>query len=92
MTDRIRPRGVGSFLIALGMGAILVSATIVPPERASSCLRQKVGAEITAECKESPKTEAKSATNPAAPEIKKSTAAGHPHPDPIRNLLRGILL
>ena len=91
--DRIKGKGLAGLLIALCLGALLASATIVPPERVASALRPKVGTEVTEESKPSPKTaEKNSDAGRVAPEIKKSTESGHPHPDPIRHLLRGILL
>jgi hypothetical protein len=91
MTERNKAKRLAGFLVALGLGALLASATIVPPERVASCLRPKVG-EVTEDCKPAAKTAAKKSTAPAPPEVKKSTESGHPRPDPIRNLLRGILL
>ena len=88
MTERINGKGVAGFLVALCLGAVLASATIVPPERVASALRHKVGAEVTEDCQQSPKPAAKNSPQ----EIKKSTESGHPRPDPIKHLLRGILL
>jgi|HubBroStandDraft_1064217.scaffolds.fasta_scaffold126070_2 hypothetical protein len=104
MTDRIkgtlkgRPNAtrVSRFLIALCLGALLASATIVPPERVASALRQKVSATMAEDCpqaaSQSSKTEAKNTATRTAQEVKKSVESGHSHPDPVRNLLRGILL
>ena len=55
MTDRItgtfqgafKGKGLAGFLIALCLGALLASATIVPPERVASALRQKASAPVT---------------------------------------------
>jgi hypothetical protein len=93
MTDRIRKRGLAGILIALCLGAVLASATIVPPERAASVLRSKVGGEVTEDCKQSrqPAASPPAAANDTA-EAKKSTETRHPRPDPIKHLLRGILL
>jgi hypothetical protein len=93
MAKRNNGKVLAGLLIALLMGAVLASATIVPPERVAPVLHPKAAADVTEDCKAAPRTAAKS---PAAQRdtqaAKKSTEAGHPHPDPIRHLLRGILL
>jgi hypothetical protein len=87
----LKGKGLAGFTIALCVGALLASATIVPPERVASALRQKASAQMTEDCPAAPKAEAKNtAANRAPQEIKKST--DHPRPDPVRNLLKGILL
>jgi hypothetical protein len=59
----------------------------------ASALHQKVAADVTEDCNQAPKPVAKNpAANRAAQEIKKSIEAAHPRPDPIKHLLRGILL
>jgi len=93
MLDRKKRRGLVGFVIVPFLGTVLASATIVPPERVASPLRQKVGASVTEDCKETPKPAAKSpVANRTTQEIKKNTESGHPNPDPIKHLLRGILL
>jgi hypothetical protein len=93
MADRNIRKGLAGFLIAPLLGVVLASATIVPPERVASALHQKVGADVAEECKAAPKPAAQSsAASRASQEMKKSTETGHPRPDPIKHLLRGILL
>jgi hypothetical protein len=92
MADRNIRKELAGLLIAPLLGVILASATIVPPERVATALAQKA-TDVTEECKEAPKRPAQnSAANRAPQEMKKSTEAGHPRPDPIKHLLRGILL
>jgi hypothetical protein len=94
MTDLMKGRGLARLLSALCLGAVVASATIVPPERLASALRAKAGAEVTEECKQPPAKTASKSAEPVreTPEIKKSTESGHPQPDLIKHLLRGILL
>jgi hypothetical protein len=93
MVDLNKRKGLASFLIVPFLGAIVASATIVPPERVASALHQKLGANVTEDCKATPKPAAKSpVANRTTQETKKNTESGHPSPDPIKHLLRGILL
>jgi hypothetical protein len=92
MTDRIKRRGLAGFLIASSLGAILASATIVPPERMAMVLRQKVDSAVAEACKEPPKSVTKAPeVSRVTPEAKR-TETQHPRTDPVKHLLRGILL
>ncbi len=90
MADRIRGKGLAGFLIVWCASAVLASATIVPPERVVSALRHQAACPVTEESKQSTKPAAKARKD--TPETKNSTETRHPRPDPIKHLLRGILL
>jgi hypothetical protein len=93
MVDLNKRKGLAKLVIVPFLGTVLASATIVPPERVASVLHQKVGASVTEDCKDTPKPATKSpVANRTAQETKKNSESGHPSPDPIKHLLRGILL
>ena len=81
MADRNVRNGLAGSLIALLVGAVLASATIVPPERVAPGLHPKAAAAVTEDCKEAPRAPAKSTVaNRTTQETKKNTETAHPSP------------